>query len=721
MSSQAQYTKSFKKQKTDKDQAKSNEAIMQLKDAFHKIFTHRETDLPFDVLYRHGYILVTQKNGELLYCCATTTISNNALALSHPVRDAHEEVLLHRFNVQWDRHFRIVSSIHNVLMYMDRTFVQQEKKTSIPNVGMLEFQEKVVRAFEPRIQTQLFKLVQCSRQGEFFDAEVFCRTINTLIALAPDTLSVYESTFEGPFLQMTAEFYTKEALEFLTRSTAPAYLMKAEERIAEENHRVQSHLHPSTGPKLQAILDQVLISDTTDAIIAMEGSGTTIMFKEGQVENLALIYRLFSRVPSSLLALKRTMYDIVLSDGKTLMGEADCIPKLIDMMDKYKELINVAFGGDRAFQISLRDSFTIFMNIGPKCAHLLAAYVDIMMKRGFKSKTEVEIDACLDKVIRLFHFLRDKDVFESFYQEHMQKRLLGNRSVSIEAEKSMITKLKTASGFYFTRKLEGLINDLSTSKELMDAYNHVKPSGLADIQATVLMHGNGPSDTFPTCILPSVVAACAADFQKFYLSRHTGRRLTWQMSQGTADVRALYTSKRHELTVSTFQLCILMMFNAADGDELTFKALLDGTNIPVDEMKRHLLSLTTPKQRIIIKTKKGKEILDNDVFKLNRAYTSPMIRVKVPLISLRSPALAKEATIPLQVEEGRRHAIDAAIVRVMKARKTLDHSNIVAEVTSQLTRFRPSPVDIKRRIESLIEREYLERSEDNQRMYNYLA
>lgn len=80
------------------------------------------------------------------------------------------------------------------------------------------------------------------------------------------------------------------------------------------------------------------------------------------------------------------------------------------------------------------------------------------------------------------------------------------------------------------------------------------------------------------------------------------------------------------------------------------------------------------------------------------------------------------AAVPETVEEDRRHAIEAAVVRIMKTRKVLDHSNLVAEVARQLsTRFRPSPADIKKRIESLIERDYLERSEEDRRVYHYLA
>lgn len=57
----------------------------------------------------------------------------------------------------------------------------------------------------------------------------------------------------------------------------------------------------------------------------------------------------------------------------------------------------------------------------------------------------------------------------------------------------------------------------------------------------------------------------------------------------------------------------------------------------------------------------------------------------------------------------------------MKDRKRMTHNDLINEVTRQLaSRFQPDPLNIKKRIENLIEREYLERCEDR-KSYNYLV
>jgi len=64
--------------------------------------------------------------------------------------------------------------------------------------------------------------------------------------------------------------------------------------------------------------------------------------------------------------------------------------------------------------------------------------------------------------------------------------------------------------------------------------------------------------------------------------------------------------------------------------------------------------------------------------------------------------------------------VDAAIVRIMKARKRLPHTSLMSELLVQL-RFPAQTSDLKKRIESLIERDYLMRDPVENSTYCYVA
>ena len=74
-----------------------------------------------------------------------------------------------------------------------------------------------------------------------------------------------------------------------------------------------------------------------------------------------------------------------------------------------------------------------------------------------------EVEVVLDKAMMLFRYLEEKDVFERYYKQHLAKRLLLNKSASEDAEKNMISRLKTECGCQFTCKLEGMFKDISVS------------------------------------------------------------------------------------------------------------------------------------------------------------------------------------------------------------------------------------------------------------------
>jgi cullin 3 len=90
-------------------------------------------------------------------------------------------------------------------------------------------------------------------------------------------------------------------------------------------------------------------------------------------------------------------------------------------------------------------AFQTFINVNAKAPEYISLFIDENLKKGLKGKSEDEVDVVLEKTIILFRFLLDKDVFERYYKAHLAKRLLNNRSVSEDAERNMVAKLKVES------------------------------------------------------------------------------------------------------------------------------------------------------------------------------------------------------------------------------------------------------------------------------------
>jgi cullin 3 len=191
---------------------------------------------------------------------------------------------------------------------------------------------------------------------------------------------------------------------------------------------------------------------------------------------------------------------------------------------------------------------------------------------------------------------------------------------------------------------------------------------------------------------------------------------------GTADLKATFgNGNKHELNVSTYQMCILCLFNKAD--RLMYREIEQATDIPASDLQRSLQSLACVKgKNVLRKEPMSKDISEDDVFLVNDKFSSKFYKVKISTVVAQKESEPEKQETRQKVEEDRKPQIEAAIVRIMKARRLLDHNNIISEVTKQLqARFLPNPAVIKKRIESLIEREFLERDSVDRKLYRYLA
>uniref|UniRef100_A0A8C1UP98 Cullin-4A n=1 Tax=Cyprinus carpio TaxID=7962 RepID=A0A8C1UP98_CYPCA len=345
-------------------------------------------------------------------------------------------------------------------------------------------------------------------------------------------------------------------------------------------------------------------------------------------------------------------------------------------------------------------------------------YVDSKLRAGNKEATEEELERILDKIMIIFRFIHGKDVFEAFYKKDLAKRLLVGKSASVDAEKSMLSKLKHECGAAFTSKLEGMFKDMELSKDIMIQFkqNQSDPSNI-ELTVNILTMGYWPSYTPMDVHLPAEMVKLQEVFKIFYLGKHSGRKLQWQPTLGHAVLKTEFKEGKKELQVSLFQTLVLLMFNECD--EYSVEEIRTATGIEDGELKRTLQSLACGKARVLNKMPRGKDVEDADRFHFNSDFTHKLFRIKINQIQMKE-TVEEQVSTTERVFQDRQYQIDAALVRIMKMRKTLSHNLLVSELYNQL-KFPVKPADLKKRIESLIDRDYMERDKENPNQYHYVA
>lgn len=66
--------------------------------------------------------------------------------------------------------------------------------------------------------------------------------------------------------------------------------------------------------------------------------------------------------------------------------------------------------------------------------------------------------------------MADKDIFIASFKNFLARRLLSEKSESIDYEKSIVTRLKVNCGRAVTDSIEGMMNDLDLGKEMAKKY-----------------------------------------------------------------------------------------------------------------------------------------------------------------------------------------------------------------------------------------------------------
>lgn len=658
------------------------------------------------------------------------------------VRDKHDEFMLRELVQRWLNHKVLVRWLSRFFHYLDRYFVARRSLPPLNAVGLSAFRDLVYMEVRVNAMKAVIVLIDKEREGEQIDRSLLKNVLDIFVEIGMGEMALYESDFEAHMLEDTADYYKSKATIWIESDSCPDYMLKAEDCLRRERDRVSHYLHSTTEQKLVEKVQHELLVNRANQLLEKEHSGCRALLRDDKVDDLSRMYRLYHKIPKGLDPVANVFKQHITDEGIALVQLAEesasnqkttsssgfqdqvLIRKFIELHDKYMAYVNNCFMNHTLFHKALKEAFEVFCNktvAGSSSAELLSSFCDNILKKGGSEKMSDEaIEETLEKVVKLLAYISDKDLFAEFYRKKLARRLLFDRSANDEHEKCILTKLKQQCGGQFTSKMEGMVVDLTLARdnqlkfqEYLNENSDVHPG--IDLTVTVLTTGFWPSYKSFDLNLPSEMVKCVEVFKGFYETKTKHRKLTWIYSLGTCNIIGKFEPKTIELIVSTYQAAALLLFNTAD--KLSYSEIMTQLNLTNEDLVRLLHSLSCAKYKILAKEPNTRTISPNDSFEFNSKFTDKMRRIKIPL-----PPVDERKKVIEDVDKDRRYAIDAAIVRIMKSRKVLGHQQLVLECVEQLGRmFKPDIKAIKKRIEDLITRDYLERDKENPNTFRYLA
>ncbi|KAI0408707.1 ubiquitin ligase subunit CulD [Xylaria palmicola] len=736
----------------------------ELADALVAIFAQQQPRQPLEILYRgvedicrHG---AARELVEALRAQCEAHVNGPLLqSIMADGGQSNVDMLraVHKHWVVWNDQS---TTIRSVFSYLNRSFLLNNKEyPQINDMAISLFRRMVFVSVQScsagpgaKALQGICDLIDYDRRSDLqFDATLLRDSIAML-----HVLNIYGKSFEPRFLKASNAYFRGFAEE-QSAASLKYYISASENLLEREGQRCNTFNFDST-TKRQLMHDAhlVLINGYSEKLL--DTDSISKLLDENSVESIKALYDLL-RLSNLQKRLRGPWEDYIKNAGlaivnDTLKGEETVI-RLLGFRRALDIMMRDAFMKDDDLAHGLRQAFSNFINDKvlasqhtrtSQVGELIAKYIDMLLRGGLKTlpasllsdvqdrveaeksghastgDEDAELDRQLDKALELFRFIEGKGVFEAFYKQDLARRLLLGRSASADAERSMLAKLKSECGSDFTRNLEQMFKDQQMGRDEMISYKtwlegngHVESK--LDLNVSVLSSAAWPTYPDTQLILPDEVASRMEQFYKYYVNKHTGRQLTWKHSLAHCVVKASFNKGPKELLVSAYQAVILTLFNQTDGP-VPYQQIAEGSGLNGQDLDRTLQSLACGKARVLTKSPRGKDINPTDTFIVNKGFSDPKFRVKINQIQFKETKEENKETHE-RVARDRQLETQAAIVRIMKSRKTMTHSNLVAEVINQTKkRGAVDTSEIKKHIEILLDKEYLERDGST---YTYLA
>lgn len=682
--------------------------------------------------------------------------------------------LLEEYSVKWTSFQRATGDVNNVCRYLNKNHLNDRQYASVeanlmdgrgvdyalPIVHLAneKWRHKVIDKIDAKLVDACLTLIKKMRSGDpVSDSQK--GQVHTAVKSFIDVcqhsnrtkLDLYQEKFESRLLQATSEFYNAEGRKFLEKGDVGAYISKVLGIIAEEDRRAFTLFDRSTMSKQKDKIVKSLIFDALEFLF----EAAEIMVKMENAEQLQKLYKLFKDMEDPLARLvkmfKLYIEEIGIDKIKPVKTSRDFVDVVCSHYDNYKNFVDRVFVNepeveyrtpydvfdeatkdimqpDKNFLESLKDAMRTIVNYKenendrPRAPEFLAQYADQILKR----RAADEIQSKLDDIIKCLEFVAEKDIFQTNYSRRLAKRLIYGHSSSIDAERSMIERLKEVCLYEFTSKIKRMYDDIINSQFQMTEY-HSRDDSFSGIDVKVLGKAAWPtmlySKVAPTFTIPRELESAVQTFSAFYEEKHKDqRRLTWLYQMSHAEVRTLMTPKMHLLNVTTYQTAILLALN--DRDQVSIKELYDLTELDTKEIQKQLRPML---EQELLRLVGDGELTEFSTIIVNDGFEKKGTKVKMTPNAQKESNLTEreKANVIHTVQEDRKYWLQACISRIMKRLRKATFAELYRDVQRESSgSFTPNVAFMHTTITCLIEKSFIEKandSTDDAPIYLYIA
>eukprot|EP01052_Picozoa_sp_SAG31_P014213 SAG31_NODE_875_length_11316_cov_8.924044_2_plen_826_part_00 len=742
-----------------------DEAWAILSTAIKTIFDKQQSKLSFEVLYRNAYNLVLWKHGEFLHSNIRNTILCHLQVQAELIAGQNADEFMPALQRQWKDFKLAIQLIRDVCMYLDRSWVAKQVGGTVKEVfemGLELFQDNIVRDQRicGRMLSTMLEYIRKERGGAIVPRDIAKTVVDMMCDIS---LTLYQQDFEAAFLRSSEVYYEAFSQNLFASESTTGYLIQVESRLREECDRVEHYLHESSMEKIVRVVQRCTIVSRMVELFQREDGLVHLMLND-RFDDLHRAYRLVKpeAVRGGINLLCQTFSGQVIQHGTAVVKDATTkadpiahIDNLLHFKRKYNRIVTEAFQSDSMFQNSMDAGLVKVLNIDNSTTKLLVEYVDALLKKGGVPNPPEDdaVESLLMDVITFYTYIKDKDIFNQYYKRALATRLLNERSKSEALEYFFVTKIKVQCGASHTRQVEVMLQDVTVSRHLRDRfekYRQASAIALPSVNVRILSEMVWPSykkeqiDVIPSELVHTLESV-SAFYEKFKSAtssgnsttnvKHSVTRLTWLHAFGRAELQPRYgrfcKTRPLKMECNIFQASILLLFNGRN--ELSLEEIGRSLGVELNFLKKQIMSLCLGKHKALRKSnEKNRTVALGETFRPNDKLSAEIVdrrtkkaraRISFPVPKLTQNEKDEEKVVlNIEVQEERKHAIEASIVRTMKTAKKMKLQQLVADVVTQLNYlFKVDPKYVRRRINDLTDREFIARDENDASCLSYIA